>query len=225
MPAPRPRVLIAEDHVLVLEAFKRLLEPACEIVGTVTDGQALVTAAETLDPEIVLVDIGLPRLNGLDAIERVKQRRPRTRVIVLTMTDDADTAAEAIRRGASGYVLKASAPAELFEALDEVLRGRVYVTPAIARGPSGVFAADAARRVRTGKLTLRQREVLQLLAEGRSMKEAADVLGVTPRTIAFHKYSMMEQLGLKTTAELVQHAIALGLVMQASTGNKPPASR
>jgi DNA-binding NarL/FixJ family response regulator len=216
----RPRILIADDHVLVLEAFRTLLQPAFDIVGTVTDGQALVKAAEALGPDIVLVDIGMPHLNGLDAIERVLQRRPRARVIVLTMNEDADTAAEAIRRGASGYVLKSSAPAQLFEAIKDVMRGKVHVSPAIARGPSGVFAAEAMRRRTSGRLTLRQREVLQLLAEGKSMKEAADILQLTPRTIAFHKYSMMERLGLETTAELVQHAVKLGIVTQPRTGQK-----
>jgi DNA-binding NarL/FixJ family response regulator len=154
----------------------------------------------------------MPQLNGLDAIERIKTQRSRIRLIALTQQEDLDTAAEAIRRGASGYVLKSSAPTELFEAIEEVLQGRLYISPRIARAPSAVFAAEALRTTRGRTLTLRQREVLQLLAEGKSMKEAAHVLDVTPRTIAFHKYSMMEQLGLKTSAELVQHAVTLGLV-------------
>lgn len=208
---PRFTVLIADDHAMVLDAFRKLLEPTYDVVGTVTDGQALVRAVDTVAPDIVLLDVGMPNLNGLDAIERVRQKRPRARLVVITMNEDPDTAAEAIRRGASGYVLKSSASSELFEAMSEVLRGKVYVSQAIARGPSAVFAADAVSSRAVG-LTLRQREVLQLLAEGKSMKEAADVLGVTPRTIAFHKYSMMEQLGLKTTAELVQHAVAIGLL-------------
>ena len=210
----RPRILIADDHELVVHGFRKLLGSAYDIVATVTDGQALVKAADEFSPDIVLVDINMPQLNGLDAIERVKAHQPRLRFIVLTQQEDPDTAAEAIRRGASGFVLKSSAPAELFEAIAEVLRGRVYVSEKIARGPSSVFAADAVRHARGGELTLRQREVLQLLAEGKSMKEAAHVLDVTPRTIAFHKYSMMEQLGLKTTAELIQHAVSLGLVSQ-----------
>ena len=209
---PRARILIADDHELVVQAFKKLLSTSYDIVGTVTDGQALVRAADDLAPEIILVDLTMPQLNGLDAIERIKARRSRIRLIVLTQQEDSDTAAESIRRGASGYVLKSSAPTELFEAIEEVLTGRVYVSPKIARVPSAVFAGEAFRTARRSALTLRQREVLQLLAEGKSMKEAAHVLHVTPRTIAFHKYSMMEQLGLKTTAELVQHAVALGLI-------------
>ena len=208
----RARILIADDHELVVQAFKTLLTTAYDIVGTVTDGQTLVKAARDLSPEIILVDITMPLLNGLDAIERVKAQQPRSRLIALTQQEDFETAAEAIRRGASGYVLKSAAPTELFEAIEEVLRGKCYVSPKIARAPSAVFASEAMRTTRGRALTLRQREVLQLLAEGKSMKEAAHVLNVTPRTIAFHKYSMMEQLGLKTTAELVQHAVTLGLV-------------
>jgi DNA-binding NarL/FixJ family response regulator len=210
----RPTVLLADDHVIVLEAFKRLLEPSCEVVGTVTNGRALVDAAEQLHPDLILVDIGMPQLNGLDACERIRQRLPQAKLIFLTMTEDPETAAEAIRRGASGYLLKTSAPTELFDAIQHVLRGRTYVTSAIADGPVGVFV-ERAERSKAGGLTglsLREREVLQLLAEGRSMKEAAVILGVTPRTIAFHKYAMMERLGLKSGAELVQHAVAVGLV-------------
>jgi DNA-binding NarL/FixJ family response regulator len=212
----RARILIADDHELVVQAFKKLLTTAYDVVGTVTVGQTLVKAAGDLSPEIILVDITMPQLNGLDAIERVKTQQPRIRLIALTQQEDLDTAAEAIRRGASGYVLKSSAPTELFEAIEEVLRGKVYVSPKIARAPSAVFATEAMRTRRGSALTLRQREVLQLLAEGKSMKEAAQVLNVTPRTIAFHKYSMMEQLGLKTTAELVQHAVTLGLIAPGS---------
>ena len=208
----RHRIVIADDHKLVLEAFTNLLAPAYDVIAAVADGQSLVRATLDHAPDVVLVDITMPQLNGLDAIERVRSVRPRVRIIVLTMEEDVDTAAEAIRRGASGYVLKSSDSTELFSAIEQVLAGRVYVSPAVAHGPSGHFAAEAVRGARGTALTLRQREVLQLLAEGRSMKEAADRLGVTPRTIAFHKYSMMEQLSLRTTAELVQHAVALGLV-------------
>ena len=207
----RPRVLLADDHMMLLEAFEKLLESTCDVVGTVTDGHALVKAAEELKPDLILVDVAMPKLNGLDACERIRQRMPRAKLLFLTMDDDPDTAAEAIRRGASGYLLKASAVSELFEAIREVLDGRIYVTPTIAKGPPGVFVSHAEKGKGIG-LTLRQREVLQLLAEGKSMKEAADILNVTPRTIAFHKYSMMEHLGFKTTAQLIQHAVALGLV-------------
>jgi DNA-binding NarL/FixJ family response regulator len=207
----RTTVLLADDHVLVLEAFKRLLEPACHIVGTVTDGRALLDAIESLSPDVVLMDIAMPRLNGLDACEHIVRRRPATRVVMLTMAADPDTAAEALRRGASGYLLKTCTAAEVFDAIEHVRRGRVYVTPAVARDePAAVFAERASRS--KGGLSLREREVLQLLAEGKSMKEAASVLGVTARTVAFHKYAIKQRLGLKSGAELVQHAVALGLV-------------
>ena len=209
----RHRIVIADDHKLVLEAFTNLLSPVHDVVAAVGDGQSLVRATVDLAPDVVLVDITMPQLNGLDAIERVKSERPRVRVIVLTMEEDADTAAEAIRRGASGFVIKCAGAAELFAAITQVLAGKTYVSEQIANEPSGAFATEALRNKPAG-LSLRQREVLQLLAEGRSMKDAAQVLNVTPRTIAFHKYSMMEQLGLRTTAELVQHAVALGLVSQ-----------
>lgn len=207
---PRPRVLLADDHLLVLEAFRRLLEPQFDVVGTVADGQALVKSAEDLKPDLILMDLAMPGLNGLDACERLRPRLPRTRIVLLTMNQDRDTAREAIRRGAAGYVLKTSPSEELFDALRQVLLGGTYISAAITDEPAGVFSQG--RSASPGVLSLRQREVLQLLAEGKSMKEAAHLLHITPRTIAFHKYSIMRQLGLKTTAELVQRAVALGLV-------------
>jgi len=196
---------------MLLEAFKGMLEPACDVVGAVTDGHALVEAAALLEPDVIVADVSMPHLNGLDACERVRQQLPRVKIVFLTMNADPDTAAAAFRRGASGYVLKSSASRELFEAISRAMQGDTYVTPSITTDPLGVFVARAPLGSDRG-LTLRQRQVLQLLAEGRSMKEAADVLKVTPRTIAFHKYSMMAHLGFRTTAELVQHAVALGLV-------------
>jgi DNA-binding NarL/FixJ family response regulator len=208
---PRPTILLADDHAMLLEAFKTLLESRYDVVGTVADGQALVKAAADLKPDVILADVAMPHLNGLDACERIRQRVPRVKVIVLTMDEDPDTAAEAIRRGASGYLLKAAAASELFEAIERVLSGQIYIAPAIAKGPAGVFVAQA-EKGKSSALSLRQREVLQLLAEGKSMKEAAEILNITPRTTAFHKYSMMEQLGFTTGADLIQHAVTLGLV-------------
>jgi DNA-binding NarL/FixJ family response regulator len=153
----------------------------------------------------------MPHLNGLDACTRLRERSPRTRIVVLTMNEDPDVAAEALARGAAGYVLKSCPPGELFEAIDEVLAGRTYLTPSIASEPASVFATRFLSS-RGAEITGREREVLQLLAEGKSMKQAAGLLGVTPRTIAFHKYSMMRRLNLKTGAELVQHAVAIGVV-------------
>ena len=212
----RPSVLLADDHQIVLAAFTRLLESTCDVVGTVTDGQAVVKAAGELKPDLVLLDVGLPHLNGLDACLRIRQQVRRTRVIVLTMDEDPEVAAEAMRRGASGYLLKSSPPAELFDAIREVFDGRTYISPRIASEPAGVFVSRA-RTTGGGGLTLREREVLQLLAEGKSMKAAATLLGVTPRTIAFHKYTMMNRLGLKTGAALIQHAVAIGLVTARSS--------
>lgn len=208
----RPRVLLADDHAILLDAFKRLLEPEYEVVGTVTDGQALVKAAESLKPDVIIADISMPCLNGLDAAERLLGHAPGMKLLFLTVNEDPDVAAEAIRRGASGYLLKKSAAAELFKAIRQVLDGRTYVTPAIAKGSTLDFVIGAKRAGPTRGLSLRQREVLQLLAEGKSMKEAADILHVAPRTIAFHKYEMMHHLGLKTGAELIQYAVKLGLV-------------
>lgn len=213
--AGRARVLIADDHAILLDAFKRLLEPEYAVVGTVTDGQALVQTAEALLPEVIIADISMPRLNGLDAAERLLKRLPEAKFVFLTVNEDASIAAEAIRRGAAGYVLKKSASAELFEALRQVLRGQTYVTPAIAKVSTVDFVVEAKRAGPARALSLRQREVLQLLAEGKSMKEAAEALGIAPRTIAFHKYEMMEQLRVKTSAELVQYAVAHHLVQPA----------
>lgn len=210
-PSP-PRVLLADDHALLLDAFKRLLEPAYEVVGAVTDGRALVEAALRLKPDAIVADISMPRLNGLDACERLTEQLPDTRLIFLTVNEDPDVAAEAIRRGAAGYLLKKAAAPELFTALQRVLAGRSYITPLILSEPAGAFIARAQRDAGRPKLSLRQREVLQLLAEGRSMKEAAALLNLSPRTIAFHKYTMMERLGFKTGAELVRYAVQLGLL-------------
>jgi DNA-binding NarL/FixJ family response regulator len=208
----RPRLLLADDHVLLLEAFERLLEPSYAVVGKVTNGRDLIEAAQQLKPDVIVADISMPQLNGLDACEELTGRFPGTRLIFLTVNEDPEVAAEAIRRGASAYLVKKAAASELFKALQRVLEGKFYVTPSITAEPVAVFVARAQHGGERHKLSLRQREVLQLLAEGRSMKEAADILKVATCTIAFHKYSMMKQLGLKTGAELVQHAVRLGWV-------------
>ena len=208
----RSRVLIADDHAILLDAFKRLLEPEYEVVGAVADGQALVQAAESLKPDVIIADISMPLLNGLDAAERLMERVPGVKLVFLTVSEDPEVAAEAIRRGAAGYVLKKSASSELFEALRQVLEEKTYITPAISQDSTLNFVIEAKRSGPTRELSLRQREVLQLLAEGRSMKEAADILGVAARTIAFHKYAMIEQLGLKNGAELVQYAVTQNIV-------------
>ncbi len=207
----RPRVLLADDHKLLLEAFQKLLEPDCEVVGSVTDGRALLAAASELEPDIIVLDISMPKLNGLDAGRQIKKMMPDVKLIFLTVNEDPDFVSEAFRVGASGYLLKRSAASELFQAIQNVCRGRAYVTPLVAQGMIDSFIEGPKRRRTSGKLTPRQREVLQLLAEGRSMKEAAAILDVTPRTVAFHKYRMMEELRIKTNAELIQFAVKQGL--------------
>jgi DNA-binding NarL/FixJ family response regulator len=202
-----PRIMLADDHTLIVEAIRNLLEPSCEVVGAVSDGRALVELAASLKPDVVLVDIAMPLLNGLDAMRQLKVKMPEIKLICLTMNEDPDLAAEAMRAGASGYLLKTSPATELFHAIKEVLRGKSYVTPKIARGMRESFIRDPRPKDRSKVLTPRQREVTQLLAEGKSLKEAADVLHVTPRTVAFHKYQIMGELRLKSTADLVRFAI------------------
>jgi DNA-binding NarL/FixJ family response regulator len=203
----RPRVLLADDHRLLREAFSRLLEPDCDVVGTVADGRAVLAEAPTLRPDIVVLDVAMPLLNGIDTARQLRQVMPAVKLIFLTMSEDPDVAAEAFRAGASGYLLKNSAASELLQAIREVSQGRSYVTPLATRGlvESLLHASEPATR--PVELSSRQREVLQLLAEGHTMKEIARLLKITPRTVAFHKYSMMEQLGIKSSAELVQYAI------------------
>ncbi len=202
----KPRVLLADDHTLVLGAFEKLLASECEIVGQVSDGRALVSAAEQLKPDLIVLDIAMPLLNGLEAGRQIKQKLRNVKLVFLTMNEDADLAAEAFRSGASAYLLKRSAASELSIAIHEVMQGRSYVTPLVTEGLVGSLL-NADERGPGQELTPRQREVLQLLAEGRSMKEVASVLNLTPRTVAFHKYRMMEQLNIKSTAELVQYAV------------------
>ena len=206
----KPRVLIADDHTLVVEAFETLLAPTCEVIGHVSDGRAMVAAVRKHQPDVVVVDVSMPLLNGLDAARQVRQFNSQTRMVFVTMNEDPDLAAEAFRIGASAYLLKRSAASELLVAIREVMKGRSYVTPLVTSGLVGSLLDQGERPKH--ELTPREREVLQLLAEGYSMKEAADMLNVTPRTIAFHKYKMMEQLGIRTTAELIQLAIKSHLV-------------
>lgn len=202
----RPRVLLADDHALLLGAFEKLLSEECDIVGQVSDGRALVEAAERLKPDLIVLDVSMPLLNGLDAGRQIKQKLRGVKLVFVTMNEDPDIAAEAFRAGASAYLLKRSAPSELLTAIREVMQGRSYVTPLVTEGLVGsLLQAEVQKSPHS--LTSRQREVLQLLAEGRSMKEVAAILNLTPRTVAFHKYRMMEQLHLKSTAELIQYAV------------------
>lgn len=207
----KTRVVIADDHNLFLEGMKMLLEPTCWVIGTASDGQALIAEIEKQRPDVILTDINMPRLNGLEACERLLKVSPDARIIFVTVNEDISIAEEAIRRGAFGYVLKKAATSELVKAIQTVMSGRIYVSPEITKEPVQVFVANAKKRAQKNKLTPRQREVLQLLAEGKSMKEAADVLKVTTRTIAFHKYTMMHHLGVSRNSELVLYAAQTGL--------------
>ncbi len=206
-----PRVLLADDHELVLGAFEKLLSGECEIVGRVSDGRALLGAAEELRPDVIVLDIGMPLLNGLEAGRQIKQSLPNTKLVFVTMHEDADVAAEAFRGGASAYLLKRSAPSELMTAIREVVSGRSYVTPLVTEGLVELLMKVDERK-HSPELTSRQREILQLLAEGRSMKEVAAELNITARTVAFHKYRMMEQLKITSSAELIQYAVKRHIV-------------
>ena len=209
----KARILLADDHTLVAEAFKRLLEPEFEVVGTVGDGRALLRVAPELKPDVVLVDLNMPLLNGLDASEQLKQLLPRTKIIVLTMNEDAEIAHETMRTWASGYLLKKSAGSELLKAVREVLNGAKYVTPALEDELAELISTDS-RPEPARALTPRQREVLQLLAEGHTMKEAAAILNVATRTVAFHKYRIMHEFGLENNSDLLRLAIKQRLVNQ-----------
>jgi len=202
-----PRVMLADDHTMLVEAFRKLLESQCEVVGTASDGRALLETAPRLKPDVIVVDIAMPQMNGLEAGLRLKKLMPTAKLIFLTMNEDPGLAMEAMRCGASGYLLKSSASSELIRAIQMALKGKSYVTPRIASGMQKAFINNPRPNTRDKTLTPRQREVVQLLAEGKSMKEVASVLHVTPRTVAFHKYRVMEELNLKTTADLIQFAI------------------
>lgn len=210
----KARILLADDHTLVAEAFKRLLEPEFEVVGTVGDGRALLREAPELKPDVVLVDLNMPLLNGLDASEQLKQLLPRTKIIVLTMNEDAEIAYETLNKWASGYLLKKSAGSELLKAVREVLNGAKYVTPAMENQLAELISNDS-RTDTVRSLTPRQREVLQLLAEGHTMKEAAAILNVATRTVAFHKYRIMQEFGLENNSDLLRLAIRQRLVNEA----------
>lgn len=208
----RPRVILADDHTLILDALKGLLEPEFEVVGMFADGRALMEGAAALNPNVIVLDIGMPMMNGLNAGQRLKQAMPLVKLVYLTMNHDADMAGEAFRLGASAYLLKNSAAIELQNAIREVVRGGYYVTPLMTKGMDGSFIQNFKRRKSTNALTLRQKEVLQLLAEGRSMKEVAFVLKVSPRTVAFHKYTMMDHLQIRSSAELIEYAMRSAIV-------------
>jgi DNA-binding NarL/FixJ family response regulator len=206
----RPRLLLADDHTMFSQGLQSLLEDEFDLVGAVADGEALVEAAGRLNPDVIVVDISMPVMNGFDAVRQIKKQGITAKIVFLTMHADDRLLAEAFRCGGTGYVLKQSAGEELIACIGKVLAGHKYVTPLIATE----WAEDVSKRAQeTQKLTLtpRQREVLQLVIEGCTMKEIATRLGISIRTAESHKYEMMEGLGVQTTAELIQYAVKLGL--------------
>jgi DNA-binding NarL/FixJ family response regulator len=203
----RPRVLLADDHQMLVDALKSVLEPRCEVVGSVTDGRSLLEAAERLQPDVIVVDIAMPQLNGLDAGRKLQQKMPGIKLIFMTMNEDPYLIGEAFRAGASAFLLKQAAGFELIDAIEKVLKGGRYVTPRAAKGLTRISLREPKAREHAPGPSGREREVIQLLAEGRTMKEAASVLKITTRTVAAHKYHAMDLLQIKTNAELVQYAI------------------
>jgi len=204
----RSRILIADDHNLIAELCKKLLEPAFEVVGVVADGRALVRAARELKPDVIIVDVAMPILNGLDAGRQVKEALPLVKLVYLTMNPDPEIAAEAFARGASGYLLKTCASSEIVLAVREVLEGKTYLSRTLSRNDIDCLRWQQKELIdKSERLTDRQREVLQLLAEGKVMKEIGGILKMTTRTVAYHKYRIMEVLGAKTNAELVKYAV------------------
>jgi DNA-binding NarL/FixJ family response regulator len=207
-----PRVLLADDHTLVVEGFRKLLEPEFEVVGAVEDGRTLLDVAPRLQPDVILLDISMPLLNGIDAARQLKKTVPRAKLIFVTMHADTAYVTEAFRAGGSGYLLKRSAATELLVAVREVLQGRFYVTPLVAKELVQPLTTSRRTKGASAGLTPRQREVLQLLAEGRSNKEMAAILRVSVKAIEFHRSAIARRLGIHTTAELTKYALAHGLV-------------
>ena len=208
------RVLLADDHAVVAQGLESLLKKSFDLVGVVHDGRALVDAAEKLRPDVIVTDISMPGLNGLNAIRQIRARRPGTKIGVLTMHRDTQLAVEAFRTGASGYVLKVSPAEDLIRAIAEVAEGRGYVTTLLTKDLITILLEARGQAAGGTPLTPRQREVLQLIAEGRTMKEVASSLNISPRTAESHKYEIMQVLGVETTAALIQYALRLKLVAE-----------
>jgi DNA-binding NarL/FixJ family response regulator len=211
----RVRILLADDHTLFCSLLRDLLEPEYEVVGSVSDGRELLKAAESLHPDVVLADISMPSLNGLDAGRRLKQTNPRIKLIYLTMNNNVEYAREALQAGASAFVLKNSQSSHLLQAIRDALRGVSYLAPEIRHAMNEIFIRDPKAVDRPQHLTNRQREVLQMLAEGRSLREIATLLQISYRTVRFHKVRIMEELGISKNVELVQYAMKHGMVSSA----------
>ena len=209
----KPRILLADDHALIIEGFKRILENRYDLVGTAADGRALIESAKALQPDVIILDVSMPLLNGIDAAAHLKKMCPVAKLIFVTMHADTEYVRSAFEAGASAYVLKRSAVDELEQAIRAVLAGHSYITPLITKDLLSVFlATPAAKGGGTGGLTLRQKEVLQLLTEGRTAKDIANVLKISPRTVEFHKGQILEHLQLENTADLIKYAVTHGLV-------------
>jgi DNA-binding NarL/FixJ family response regulator len=207
----RPTILLADDHTMLPDAFRKILEPEFEVVGVVADGHAVIAKATELKPDVIVLDIAMPLLNGLDAGRRIKETMPATQLVYLTMSNSPKLAAEAFRLGASAFLLKTSAASELNEAIRSVLRRKRYVTAELEEPVEEALLKPVSRNGAAPSLTDRQREVLQLLAEGRSMKEAAFILNLAERTVMYHKYRIMSEFQIKTNAELIQFALKQNL--------------
>jgi DNA-binding NarL/FixJ family response regulator len=210
----RTKVLLADDHVVVAMGLEAFLKDTFDLVGIVHDGRALLESVEILRPDVVVTDISMPSLNGLDAVRQIRARHPDARIVVLTMHNETQLAADAFRAGASGYMLKVSPGEELITAIQQVALGRAYVTTLLAKDLITLLMEAGKESPGDTPLTPRQREVLQLIAEGRTMKEVASVLNISPRTAESHKYEVMKVLGVDTTAALVQYAVRLKLVSE-----------
>ncbi len=208
----RARLIIADDHLLLAEACKNLLEPEFQVAAIVNNGRELLQMAESLKPDLVILDIAMPQLNGLDAGEQLKRMLPSCKVVFMTMNMEPEVAAEAFRRGASGYVVKSATAAELVTAVRRALRSESYLSPLITKDTVDFLLRRGSSFAQEKRLTARQSEILQLLAEGMSMKEIASELNLKPGTVAFHKYNLMQMLGVKTNAALLQYAIKHHLV-------------
>ncbi|MBV6434156.1 MAG: Response regulator UvrY [Bryobacteraceae bacterium] len=209
----KPRILLADDHKIVLEGLRGLLSAEFELVGAVSNGREMIDACRRLQPDVVVADVSMPLLNGIDAARLLRDDGCRSKIVFLTMHPDLSYASRALDAGASGYVLKHAASDELVAAIHEAMAGRTYLSPAL-RTPAAfdLLARQKPQTRETLQLTHRQIEVLQLLAEGRSAKEIGAILNISPRTVEFHKYKMMDDLGMHSSAELVQYAIRHGLV-------------
>ena len=209
----RSRILLADDHRIVAEGMRSLLEPEFELIGIVEDGRALLAAAEKLRPDVIIADISMPLLNGIEAVRQIKKTDKGVKVIFLTMHPDVTYAVSALEAGALGYVLKHSAPSELTAAVRQVLRGKIYITP-LLEGEVMLSPKKGSieRREEPSHLTKRQREVLQLLAEGYLGKEIASMLNISTRTVEYHKYKMMKDVGIKTVADLIRYAVKHNIV-------------